>query len=166
MSGSRTRTLDPRGGSALRRYDIIFIVPVDLPEDEISAMCERYSTFITDHQGIVVKIDRWGKRKLAYEIKKQRRGYYLLFDVVSDHAAITEIERNFKIDERILKYLTVRRDGTFTREAIEKEIADAAKKAEGGDAGKPSAEPVAPKMVIPAAAVQEAAAKTVEEGVK
>ena len=150
----------------MRRYDIIFIVPVDLPEDEISAMCERYSTFITDHQGIVVKIDRWGKRKLAYEIKKQRRGYYLLFDVVSDHAAITEIERNFKIDERILKYLTVRRDGTFTREAIEKEIADAAKKAEEGDAGKQPAEPIAPKMVIPAAAAQETAAKTVDEGVK
>jgi small subunit ribosomal protein S6 len=150
----------------LRRYDIIFIVPVDLPEDEISAMCERYGTFITDHQGIVVKIDRWGKRKLAYEIKKQRRGYYLLFDVVSDHAAITEIERNFKIDERILKYLTVRRDGTFTREAIEKEIADAAKKAEEGDAGKQPAEPIAPKMVIPAAAAQETAAKTVDEGVK
>ncbi len=149
----------------MRRYDIIFIVPADLPEDEINAACERYSAFITDRKGLVVKIDKWGKRKLAYEIKKQRRGYYLLFDVACDHAAITEIERNFKIDERILKYLTVRREGTFSREQIEKEIADAAQKAQGAEGEKQTAEPVAPKMVIPAASAQEAAAaKTVEEG--
>ena len=141
----------------MRRYDIIFIVPSDLPEDEITAVSERYQAFITDRQGIVVKVDKWGKRRLAYEIKKQKRGYYLLFDVVSNPDAIAEVERNFKIDDKILKFLTIKKDESITREAIEKEIADAAQKLEdGGDADKPAAAPVPPKMVVLSASAQAA----------
>jgi len=67
------RTLEPRGGRCLRRYEIIFIAHADLTDDQLSELIERYKKIITDSKGVIVKIEKWGTRKLAYEIKKQTK---------------------------------------------------------------------------------------------
>jgi len=94
-------------------------------DEDITALIERSQTIITDRKGVVAKIDKWGKRRLAYEINKQKDGYYFLIDFAGDGPIVAEIERNYKIDDRILKFMTVKKEGASTREGIEKEIADA-----------------------------------------
>lgn len=110
----------------MRRYETIFIVPVDLSNDELAGLIERYKTIITDMKGTVIKIEKWGQRKLAYEIKKQTKGYYILIDFTAVSAVVTELERKFKIDDRILKFITVKRADKVDLKEIENEMAAAA----------------------------------------
>lgn len=121
----------------MQRYEVIAIVLTSVTDEDITALIERSQTIITDRKGVIAKIDKWGKRRLAYEIKKQKDGYYFLIDFAGDGPIVAEIERNYKIDDRILKFMTVKKEGAATREGIEKEIADAEAKrtqasAEGG----------------------------------
>lgn len=121
----------------MQRYEVIAIVLTSVTDEDITALIERSQTIIIDRKGVIAKIDKWGKRRLAYEIKKQKDGYYFLIDFAGDGPIVAEIERNYKIDDRILKFMTVKKEGAATREGIEKEIADAEAKrtqanAEGG----------------------------------
>ena len=109
----------------MQRYEVIAIVLASVSDEDITALIERSQTIITDRKGVIAKIDKWGKRRLAYEIKKQKDGYYFLIDFAGDGPIVAEIERNYKIDDRILKFMTVKKEGAATREGIEKEIADA-----------------------------------------
>ena len=135
----------------MRRYETIFIVPADLLEDETNALIDRYRSLFIKNKGIVVKVEKWGKRKLAYEIKKQIRGFYVLMDLVSEHAAITELERNFKIDDKILKFLTVKKADQVDLAAIEKEIAAASAPTEAAESGAKEA----PLEIVKAEEVKE-----------
>jgi small subunit ribosomal protein S6 len=114
----------------LRRYETILIAHVDLSEDELSSLIARYGTIVTGQKGILVKVERWGKRRLAYMIKKQARGFYILIDYAGESAAVNELERNLKINDKILKFMTVLKDGAVDPAALEKEIAEAAQKTE------------------------------------
>ena len=107
----------------MKRYEVIAIVKSDLPEDDITAIIERSQTIINDRKGIIAKLDKWGKRRLAYEINKQKDGFYFLIDFAGDGPIVAEIERNFKIDDRILKFMTVKKDGAVTREGMDQEVA-------------------------------------------
>jgi ribosomal protein S6 len=109
----------------LKRYEVIVIVKSDLTDEDITALIERIEKIITERKGLIVKIDKWGKRRLAYEISKQKDGYYFLIDLVGDGPIIDEIERNYKIDDRILKFITIKKEGAVTRESIDQEIAAA-----------------------------------------
>ena len=109
----------------MQRYEVVAIVLADLNEDDLTALIERIQTIITDRKGVIAKLDKWGKRHLAYEIKKQRDGYYFLIDFAGDGPIVTEIERNFKIDDRVLKFMTVKKEGATTAEGIEQEAAAA-----------------------------------------
>jgi small subunit ribosomal protein S6 len=109
----------------LQRYEVVAIVIANLNDDDITALIDRSQTIITDRKGVIAKIERWGKRHLAYEIKKQKDGYYFLIDFAGDGAIVAEIERTYKIDDRILKFMTVKKEGASTREGIEKEAAEA-----------------------------------------
>jgi small subunit ribosomal protein S6 len=107
----------------LRRYETIFIVPVELPDNEMNELVERFEAIITGRQGIVVKRENWGKRKLAYEIRKQTRGYYTLLDYAAKSEVVTELERNLRIDDKVLKYMTVKKADKADLDQIEKELA-------------------------------------------
>jgi small subunit ribosomal protein S6 len=109
----------------LQRYEIVAIVLADLNEDDINAFIERIQNIITERKGAIAKVDKWGKRHLAYEIKKQRDGYYFLIDFAGDGAIVNEIERNCKIDDRVMKFMTVKKEGATTAEGILQEAADA-----------------------------------------
>lgn len=109
----------------MKRYEVVAIVKADLPEEDITAIVDRSQAIINDRKGIIAKVDRWGKRRLAYEINKQKDGFYFLIDFAGNGAIVTEIERNFKIDDRILKFMTVKKEGAVTREGMDQEIAAA-----------------------------------------
>lgn len=109
----------------MRRYETVIIVPADLPDDEVIGLSDRYKGIITNHKGLVMKIEKWGKRKLAYEIKKHNRGFYMLIDFAGQSAVVAELERNLKIDDKILKFMTVKKDDQVILEDLQKELAAA-----------------------------------------
>ena len=136
----------------MRRYETIFIVDNDLSEEDRSPIFEKLKDLIHQHSGLLVMVDEWGSKKLAYEIKKKARGYYVRLDYCGSGVLVNEIERFFRIDDRILKYMTVLLDKDVDIEAIKEEIAKAqetqtketeSSEAEAVDESAPDAEPAA-----------------------
>jgi small subunit ribosomal protein S6 len=134
----------------MRRYETIFIVDNDLSEEDRSPTFEKLKDLIHQHSGLLVMVDEWGSKKLAYEIKKKTRGYYVRLDYCGSGILVNEIERFFRIDDRILKYMTVLLDKDVDIEAVKEEIAKAqetqaneteSSKAEAVDEPAPDAEP-------------------------
>jgi small subunit ribosomal protein S6 len=105
----------------MRRYDLIFIVQPELNEEEIKGLTERYLQIITAQKGTIIKTEDWGKRRLAYDIKKQSKGNYVLVDFYGPGSMIKEIERNLKIDDKILKFLSIKTRDPFNPESLEEE---------------------------------------------
>ena len=109
----------------MRRYETIFIADNDLSEENRSPIFEKLKDLILQHSGLLVMVDEWGSKKLAYEIKKKARGYYVRLDYCGSGNLVNEIERFFRIDDRILKYMTVLLDKNVDIEAVKEEIARA-----------------------------------------
>ena len=101
----------------MRIYEILFIVRPDVPEEEMDAIVEPLKNVITSAGGVVDKVDKWGKRRLAYRVKKQREGYYILLQFSIDKAADTvkELERRLRVSDTVIKFLTVRIDEELKR---------------------------------------------------
>lgn len=131
----------------MRRYETILVAHVDLSEDELTTLIDRYSAVVKGQKGIPVKVERWGKRRLAYLIKKQARGFYILIDFAGESAVVNELERNLKIDDKILKFMTVLKDDTVDAGALQKEIEEAAKKTEKKEETKVTASTPPPAAV-------------------
>ena len=109
----------------MRRYETIFIVRPNVAEDEIEAVINKTSSIIEGDGGTIIKIDKWGLKKLAYLIKKEAQGYYVHIDYAAIPASVSELERIFRIDDKVLKYLTVKLDDSCDPEAIMEELAEA-----------------------------------------
>lgn len=91
-----------------RAYELGFVVRVDAGEDAINETVSQVQAWVEANQlGQVTKIDRWGRRKLAYEIGGQRDGYYVFMQADIEPSALPEIERNLKITPSILRYLII-----------------------------------------------------------
>ena len=92
-----------------RAYEVTFIVRIDIDDATLNNTVDQVRTWIeADELGQVTRIDRWGRRKLAYEIDKQREGYYVLMESQIEPAALKELERNLNLSQSILRYLVVR----------------------------------------------------------
>ena len=111
----------------MRRYETIIITDPDLSAEQREPILKRAQDVINQENGYLALTDDWGNRKLAYEIKKRPRGYYTRFDFCGTAAAVDEIERFFRIDDRVLKYMTVLLDKTADIEKIKEEIASTQK---------------------------------------
>jgi small subunit ribosomal protein S6 len=109
----------------MRRYETIFIADNDLSEEDRSPIFEKLKELIIQHDGLLVMVDEWGGKKLAYEIKKKARGYYVRLDYCGSGILVNEIERFFRIDDRILKYMTVLLDRDVDVDAVKEEMAKA-----------------------------------------
>ncbi len=113
----------------MRRYETIVIFDPELSAEEREPVLERVKDVIAQQDGYLAFIDDWGARKLAYEIKKKDRGYYVRFDFCETGTVVDEIERFFRIDDRVLKYMTVLLDKKADIEKIKEEVAAAESKA-------------------------------------
>ena len=121
----------------MKRYETILIANADLHDDEQNSLIARYSGIINDRKGTLVKADNWGKRKLAYAIKKQARGVYVLFEYAGESSIVNELERNLKIDDKILKFMTVLIEKELDPAALEKELAELKQNNEKKDNDQP-----------------------------
>ncbi|MFO7685737.1 MAG: 30S ribosomal protein S6 [Desulfobacterales bacterium] len=106
----------------MRRYETIVILDPDISEDGRTPVYDRIRDTISQGNGFLVLRDEWGSRKLAYAIKKKPRGFYARFDFCGTGAIVDEIERFCRIDERVMKYLTVLIDEAADVDKIKEEI--------------------------------------------
>ncbi len=93
----------------MRKYEVVFIIR-PLEEEATNAVIEKFSKLITANGGTIDKEDRWGRKRLAYDIKKESEGYYVLFYVTCDSACVNECDRVMKITDEVLKHMIVRSD--------------------------------------------------------
>jgi len=140
----------------MRRYETFVIVDPDLSQDQRDQVIQRVEELITQMDGFLVFTDDWGERKLAYDIKKKARGYYVRFDYCGLSPLVNEIERFFRIDDRALKYMTILLDKVADLEKIMEEKAEAASKAELKKAEEEASQEAQAAPVEDTAAVAEA----------
>lgn len=88
----------------MRNYEVVFIVHPDLDENALNGVVDRVKGWITDAGGAIDKVDLWGRRRMAYEIRKQREGQYVLFQAKMEPSFGTELERNLRFLEPIMRY--------------------------------------------------------------
>lgn len=106
----------------MKRYETIVILNPDLSKEVEAPFFERVNDLIPQYSGELIETDDWGVKKLAYEIKKKNRGHYVRFDFCGDGALVEEMERFFRIDDRIMKFMTVLLDTEADLAAIKAEI--------------------------------------------
>jgi len=99
----------------MRNYEIMFIVSPNAPEEDIDKINGQIEGVITAGGGKAEKIEKLGKRRLAYTVKKFREGSYVLFTIQADGAIVREIERRLRVMDLVIKYLTVRMDDDMKR---------------------------------------------------
>ena len=109
----------------MRRYETIIIIDPDLSEEDRTSFLNRVKEIIPQQGGVLIQEDLWGVKKLAYEIKKKPRGYYVRMDYCGLGKAVDEIERFFRIDDRAMKFLTVQLSAEADVEKIQADIAAA-----------------------------------------
>lgn len=91
-------------------YESVFIARQDIAVPQVEALTEAFKKIITDDNGSVPKDEYWGLRSIAYRIKKNRKGHYVLMNIDAPSSAILEMERQMRINEDILRYMTIRVD--------------------------------------------------------
>jgi small subunit ribosomal protein S6 len=87
---------------------MIFIVHPNVPEGEMSKVTDKVTSVITQRKGEVITLKEWGKKRFAYKVKKSTKGYYFLLYFMATPAVLAELERTLRIDEKILRYQTIR----------------------------------------------------------
>lgn len=138
----------------MRTYEVAFIAAPTLTPEELEAFIAQMQTVVEGKNGKVVKVDNWGKKSLAYKIKKFRDGYYVILTLEADGAAIAELERRFRVADHVIRFLSVRIDEDLKRSSKMK----AARQRKLPPAPAPINEPVsAPEPAPPSAPAAPAA---------
>jgi len=127
-----------------RTYEIMFIVRPDVEEADLDKLIEGFSANVTSGGGEVKSVEKMGRRRLAYTVRKFNDGFYVLLNVAAAGSLIAEIERRLRVSEQVIKFITVRMDEEEKRLAKVKAIRDTKVKR--------SAQPIAAPVQAPAAA--------------
>ncbi len=99
----------------MRIYEALFIIKPDTPDEEVDQRLEALKSQLVAAGATVDKMEKWGKRKLAYKVDKYREGSYVLMQFSADPAVVKEFERRLRVSDIVLKFLTVRIDETLKR---------------------------------------------------
>ncbi|MFQ5756649.1 MAG: 30S ribosomal protein S6 [Acidiferrobacterales bacterium] len=97
----------------MRHYEVVFLVHPDQSE-QVPAMVERYRSIIESHNGVVHRLEDWGRRQLAYLINKVHKAHYVLMNIECTLETLRELESAFKFNDAVLRYLTIRRKAAVT----------------------------------------------------
>jgi len=89
-------------------YEHVFIARQDISSAQVDSLTSTFSALVKEHGGKIEKTEYWGVRTLAYRIKKNRKGHYVLFNLDAPTNAVQELERNERLNEDILRYMTIR----------------------------------------------------------
>ena len=92
----------------MKKYETIFILDPDLEDEKIQSTVEKVKGIVTQANGEILKVEDWGKRKLAYDVKKKSKGHYILIHFLGSPALLSELERNFRVMDAVIKFQSVR----------------------------------------------------------
>lgn len=110
-----------RKESVMRQYETIYILKPSLSEEVYEEVIGKFNAIIEKNQGVMIKTDRWGERTLAYQLNKFNKGFYVLLEYCGNAALTKELERLFRLDDKVLKYQTVKLSDRADPEALLKE---------------------------------------------
>lgn len=123
-----------------RLYEVLFIADPNLGEAELDTLTAQVQGYIEKESGKVQRVEKWGKKRLAYVVKKQREGSYVLMVVEGGAALVKELERRMRVTDGVLRFITVRVDEELAkaeRRKAKRAIEDAKRRAH--TAGRPPA---------------------------
>ncbi|MEX2303323.1 MAG: 30S ribosomal protein S6 [Bryobacterales bacterium] len=145
----------------MRIYEVIFILKPELPEEEIDQVIELVKNTITSDGGTIDKVDKWGKRRLAYRVQRNTEGYYVLvqYSLEGKAAVAKEVERRLRVSDPVIKFLTVRIDEDLKRAEKEKAKRDkrvARKPSKSAPSSPSPGRPAQPQSEAPPAPAQPA----------
>jgi small subunit ribosomal protein S6 len=113
LPASLRRLLRPEEGvSTIRAYEVVYILDPSLPDDELTALKERFAEVARTHGGQVSDVTTWDRRRLAYDIKGQREGVYVIMNMNGEPNTLTEVDRVLRFTEPVLRHMIVRTDET------------------------------------------------------
>lgn len=107
-----------------REYETIYVLRPGTTNDGVGDVNERVRGIIDNMGGKIIKLDNWGKRRLAYEVQKERKGIYLYWQYLATRGVVEEIERNLRMLDSVIRYLTVKLDADIDPEARPSEVDD------------------------------------------
>jgi len=143
-----------------RDYELGFILNPEVSEEQNSSILERIQQIVNTNDGQVVRVNQWGRRRLAYPIQHQRDGFYVFFDMILTPETVSELDRNLKVTEEVLRHIIIRRDPKIAqKEREEREARAAAQAAAAAQAQSATPEAGSPTAVeaedIPASTEDE-----------
>ena len=133
-----------------RDYELGFILNPEVSEEQTSAIMERIEKIVKNYDGQVVKVNQWGRRRLAYPIEHHRDGNYVFIDMILTPETVLELDRTLKVSEEVMRHIVKRRDPKAVqkereeREEREARAAAAATQAQASATAEPEAEVEAP----------------------
>lgn len=92
----------------MNQYESIIIINPNVDEEKMKSLIEKFSTLI-NNEGKVEKVEELGKKKLAYEVKKNKEGYYVVYTFDAKPELISELERNYRITDEVIKFIVIRK---------------------------------------------------------
>jgi small subunit ribosomal protein S6 len=99
----------------VRNYEVVFVAAPTLTSEELDSFINHIQTVVESKNGKVVKVDNWGKKSLAYKIKRFREAYYVVLSIDGDGSTIAELERRFRVTDYIIRFISVRIDEDLKR---------------------------------------------------
>ncbi len=149
----------------MREYETTYILDPALSDADVQQSLTKVGEIIGRHGGGIIFSQNMGKKSLAYRLKKRTKGYYVYIDYCADNTCVVDIERTFKLDERILRYLTVKLDENTNVETRKKQLADEKEALEKAMAEQ-AAQAAQSASAVPPAGVAQVAIEhpTVEKG--
>jgi small subunit ribosomal protein S6 len=114
--------------NALRSYQSVLILKPDLDEAQVDQVLEKITEFLSKNNGSIVKVDKWGKKRLAYRVKKSRFGYYLNIYHTCESLKVSALEADYKLYDLILKFLVIRLDDKDLELALKEDEVEEEKK--------------------------------------
>lgn len=94
----------------MKAYEVLYILRPEMDEEAIAALADKFSEVVTNNGGADVTIDKWGKRRLAYEIDDLREGFYILMNFNGEARTAHEVERVMKISDSVVRFLTTKKE--------------------------------------------------------
>lgn len=105
---SLQRDTSPKGGNAMNKYEILYIIRCDIDDDQKQAVVDKYEQ-LASSIGTLIDLDKWGMKKFAYEIDKKNEGYYVLMNVECSVEARDEIDRQMGIDDNVVRSMFIKK---------------------------------------------------------
>jgi small subunit ribosomal protein S6 len=104
------KAIPGKGGYSMNKYEVGLVISPDMDEENLTSVINKATQWITDGAGLVSKVENWGRRKLAYPIRRFRDGNYIFIYADMEPAKVLDFERNLNLNESVLRHLVIRLD--------------------------------------------------------